>query len=174
PTMTTQRSLRLCVYSDCDVFGGAENMLVAILAAAGGREDVEPFFAYRRSSAYERGVHARIAPTVPQRGLTLPAPAPLWDSLTGWPRRMVKGLAYALLVRQLCQLWDLVVLYRLFRRINPALVHVNNGGFPGAASCNAAALAARLANVPATVYVANSIAAGYRRPLRRADHPPDP
>jgi glycosyltransferase involved in cell wall biosynthesis/SAM-dependent methyltransferase len=168
-----RRALRVCVYSDCDVFGGSENMLVAILADASRRDEVEPFFAYRHSSAYEQGVRQRIPSQVARRSISLPAPELLWGSLNGWPRQTVKALAYAFLVRQLCQLWDLLVLYRLFRQTKPDLVHVNNGGFPGAASCNAAAVASRLANVPATVYVANSIAAGYRRPLRWADYPLD-
>jgi glycosyltransferase involved in cell wall biosynthesis len=66
-----------------------------------------------------------------------------------------------------------VRLYLLFRADRPDIMHVNNGGYPAAASCNAAAVAARLAGVPVVVYVANNPAADYRSPLRWADYPLD-
>jgi glycosyltransferase involved in cell wall biosynthesis len=63
-------------------------------------------------------------------------------------------------------------MYSELRRSNPDVVHINNGGFPGAISCNATAIAARLAGLP-TLYVVNNIAYPYRTPGRVLDYPVD-
>jgi glycosyltransferase involved in cell wall biosynthesis len=164
---------RICFYSDCDSFGGAENMLVALLndAVDTGRLDVT--FAYRTSPPYDAGVRERIRPGVPLVPLRLHTPEALWEPLPRWPRRAIKAAAYGLMVRQLIQAEQTVHLRRLFERLRPQIVHVNNGGFPGASSCTPAALAARQAGVPVVVYGVNNLAVGYSSPLRWFDYPLD-
>jgi glycosyltransferase involved in cell wall biosynthesis len=61
----------------------------------------------------------------------------------------------------------------VLRRTKPNILHVNNGGFPGSPSCNAAVVSARLARVPVIVYVVNNLATGYGSPLRWGDWPLD-
>jgi glycosyltransferase involved in cell wall biosynthesis len=159
-------------YSDCYMFGGSEHMLLVLMRAAAD-SDADVRFTYRASAAYEAELRGKIPAGVVRYGLRLPDPESVWSGLSGRLRRVVKALAYALLLRQLFQVWDVARLYVLFRADRPDVVHINNGGFPGAASCNAAAVAASLARVPVIVYVVNNIAAGYSSPLRWADYPFD-
>lgn len=165
--------MKIHYYSDSYIFGGSEHMVAVLLDAAAKSDAVDARFTYRKSASYEAGVRARLDRRIRAEGIRLPNPEDLWDGLHGWPRRIAKGLAHAVLARQAFQLWDLARLYARFRRERPDVVHVNNGGFPAAASCNPAAVAARLAGVRAVVYVVNNRAVGYRSPLRWADYPLD-
>src|SRR4051812_14787074 len=51
-----------------------------------------------------------------------------------------------------------VRLRRLFSRLRPDLVHINNGGYPGGETCRLAALAARAAGVRGVVHFVHSTA----------------
>jgi glycosyltransferase involved in cell wall biosynthesis len=73
-----------------------------------------------------------------------------------------------------------VRLRRLFRRLRPDLLHINNGGYPGGETCRLAALAARAEGVPAVVHFVHSTAsaasfpAGVEHALDRSiDHATD-
>lgn len=170
-------SLRIHYHSDCDSFAGCEQMLVVLLRSAKESRDVEASFSYRRSARYGKVAQQRLPPGVPVSPLALPdanaVRSALSKSVHGRALWILKAITYALPLRQVFQVFDIGRLWLLFRRTRPAVVHINNGGFPGAASCNAAAVAARLARVPVVVYVVNNIASGYRNPLRWADFPLD-
>jgi glycosyltransferase involved in cell wall biosynthesis len=49
-------------------------------------------------------------------------------------------------------------LRRLFRELRPDVLHINNGGYPGAETCRLAALAARAEGVPGIVHFVHSTA----------------
>jgi glycosyltransferase involved in cell wall biosynthesis len=168
-----ERPLRVHYYSDSYIFGGSEHMVGVLLDAAVASDAIDARFTYRHSRAYDDPARRRVPAGIPINGIRLPNPEDLWSSLVGVPRRLVKGAAYATFVRQAFQVWDVGRLYQIFRADQPDVVHVNNGGFPAAASCNAAAVAARLAGVPVVVYVVNNRAVDYRTPLRWPDLPLD-
>jgi glycosyltransferase involved in cell wall biosynthesis len=58
------------------------------------------------------------------------------------------------------------LLLGLFRRLRPDVLHVNNGGYPGAHSCRVAVLAARAAGVPRIVHFVHNIPEPPRWPAR--------
>jgi glycosyltransferase involved in cell wall biosynthesis len=68
---------------------------------------------------------------------------------------------------------DFLRLQKLFREISPDILHINNGGFPGAHSCRVAVLAAKSVGIKSIVFVVNNMAAGYRHPYRWIDLPLD-
>ncbi len=170
-------SLHIHYHSDCDSFAGCEQMLVVLLRSAQQCRDVEASFSYRHSTTYAEVAQRRLPRGIPIEALALPdanaVRSGLGGSVHGRLLWTLKAITYALPLRQVFQVFDVVQLWFLFRRTRPTIVHINNGGFPGAASCNAAAVAARLAGVPVVVYVVNNIASGYRSPLRWADFPLD-
>lgn len=170
-------SLRIHYHSDCDSFAGCEQMLVVLLRSARESRDLKASFSYRHSTRYAEVAQQRLPPGVPVSALALPdanaVRSALSNSVRGRALWILKAITYALPLRQVFQIFDIGRLWLLFRRTRPTIVHINNGGFPGAASCNAAAVAARLAEVPIVVYVVNNIASGYRNPLRWADFPID-
>jgi glycosyltransferase involved in cell wall biosynthesis len=69
--------------------------------------------------------------------------------------------------------YEIFVLYKLFKKIDPNILHINNGGYPAALSARAAAVAGRLAKVPKIVMVINNMSVNYRHFFRWMDYPID-
>jgi glycosyltransferase involved in cell wall biosynthesis len=176
-SLVASQPMRIHYHTDCYWFGGSEIALLLHVEAAFDSADVEPIFTYRAGSEYESGLRTQASRRVQARRLRLPDPADLKQALTHGksPRvaRMLRGGVSLLPLRQLCLAWDVARMYALFRAGAPDVVHINNGGYPGAISCNAAAIAARAARVPVVVYVVNNVAMAYHRPSRLLDYPVD-
>ncbi len=161
--MTTRP--RLHFHSDCDFFGGCENMLVNFFNDPRLQEGYMLSFSYRSVPAYVEGLRKRLAPVQQERGLQL-----LSESAPGaWARKLPRPLALPLLAIQsllLLRYWilacNVVLLLRAWRREKIYLLHINNGGYPGASSSRAAAIAAWLLGIPRVVMVVNNIAAQQR------------
>jgi len=160
--------MRLHFHSDCRFFAGCENMLACLFGSALVRAKHAVTFSYRRSRAYEQGLAARIpnAPTVFPLILCTGA-APLAAGL------LPRVVARAVQARPLGFVYDVARLRRLLQQIRPDVLHINNGGFPGALSCLAASVAGRLAGVPARLMTVNNLAVGYDRLSRYLDRPID-
>ena len=169
--------MRVHYHADCYWFGGSEVVLLLHVEDAFRRADEQPVFTFRAGSEYEAGLTAQASPTVRATRLRLPDPADLKRALSRNRSqrigRVLRGGVSLLPLRQLCMAWDIGRLYALFRAEDPDVVHINNGGYPGAISCSAAAIAAHIAGVPAIVYVVNNIAVPYERPSRLLDYPID-
>jgi glycosyltransferase involved in cell wall biosynthesis len=161
-------------HSHCASFAGCENMLQYCFQDEEFRRQYRITFSYQQSPVYEAGFRRRVGgqlETLPCRFLDLDEqtssiePAAL--------RGAIKAVSYALLVPYWYVLWNMFVLYRIFRRCEIDVLHVNNGGYPGARSCLSAVLAARLCEIPAIVYVVNNMAQPYTSPSRWLDFPLD-
>jgi glycosyltransferase involved in cell wall biosynthesis len=63
--------------------------------------------------------------------------------------------------------------YHLFRRLKPDILHINNGGYPGAFSARAAALGGKAAKINKILMVVNNLAADYKSISRKLDYPTD-
>ena len=61
------------------------------------------------------------------------------------------------------------VLTKVFRDINPDIIHINNGGYPAATSCYAAVKAAGSCGIKHVIYMVNNMAMDYSHPLRWFD-----
>lgn len=165
--------MRVHFHTDCRSFAGCEQMLVVLLDAYS-----DASFTYRWSLDYERGAVGRLPSQLLNEGaLRLPDAARLREhlalTLRGHVLKMAKAFTMVLPVRQVFQVWDVLVLYRRMRWLRPDVLHINNGGFPGGASCNAAVVAARLARIRPIIYVVNNQAEHYRWPPRWYDWPLD-
>ena len=168
--------VRIHYHTDCYWFSGSEATLMVLLAAMLEQPELEAEFTYRAWPEYERGLRAKLDPRVRSRRLRLPDPANLKAALSRGrsPRvaRALRGGVSLMPIRQLCLVWDIGRMYAELKRSDPDVVHINNGGFPGAISCNATAIAASIAGIPA-LYVVNNIAYPYRTPGRLFDYPVD-
>jgi len=161
---------RILYYSDCPFFAGSENMIANFSASEGLRSDASILLLHRRNPVYTRGLRQRACFSMD-------------EVYSLWLYHANPGMKYskpiirliwrllALVGRHLFFWADVVLLWRYIRRIRPDLVHINNGGLPGAMTCTAAALAARLCGVRSIVYVVNNLAVPYRSFSRFVDWP---
>ena len=168
-------ALRLHFHTDNHAYSGSEVVLASLLRWAASDPGVVPSFTYRSSPGYDHAIEPRLPPGLEAASLHLPDPT---DLASPWKHRplawrAVRGLLEVAAVAKLLFAIDVVRLRRRFRRSRPDVVHVNNGGFPGAISCNAAVVAARWAGVPVVTYVVNNLASSRRGVRRWSDWPVD-
>ena len=118
-------------------------------------------FSYRKSERYEAGLKNRVSTGVNGESYPILAGNVLNQLAVNMPGPVhiaIRGLNYLLLLRYWILAWNVLVLYRAWRHRGIDLLHINNGGYPGAISCQSAAIAASLAGISRVVMVVNNIA----------------
>lgn len=160
--------MKIHYHSDCAFFAGCEKMLINFWTSAELRQKYVISFSYRWSQAYSDGLYKHITPDFPVFPLFLPIqnwPEKNWKQVPEVLNRFTRFL-FRLVTRIPFIIYDVLVLMRLFRRLAPDVVHINNGGYPAARSARAAAVAAKLVGIKYVLMVVNNQAVGYCHPDR--------
>lgn len=163
---------RLLLYSDCPFFAGCENMVAGLLNSPELRRDFETLLVYRGSRRYEEGAAARLDGGVRREPALVFSADDLAEAL-GPLGGFMRALGLVTALKYFFALLALPVLLFKFRGFKPDIVHINDGGYPGAYSCLPAVFAARLAGAKAVVFVVNNLAVPYDRLSRRLERPLD-
>lgn len=147
-------------------------MLSNFWASSELRQLCEISFSYRANTAYTYGLHKRVNVDFPVYPLKITDPSSVGRYVSYLPSGLKNILAVVLrvLLEFPIFLHDVFILTRLFRRIRPQILHINNGGYPGALSCRAAAVAGKLCGIQNVLMVVNNLAipyVGYKRWLGR-------
>ncbi len=160
---------KILLYSDCIFYGGCENMVTILMNSK--RFDMD--FIYRQTDIYDKGLHEQ----VPSRNNVYPLK--IKDSMTiisnlfGTPRnRFIRNFIWILFylpLRFYCITSNIRPIYKFMKKNNYDLIHINNGGYPGAESAYSAVIAAKMAGIPNITYMVNNQALGYDRAFRFAD-----
>jgi glycosyltransferase involved in cell wall biosynthesis len=168
---------RIHYYSDCPFFGGCENMLALFFNDRQFRESFDISFTYRYSPRYQKDLAKKIQISPKYTPVNLFDHYDLYhyiDEKAGPSlRKPLKILINILLIKYIFMVINTWILFRHFSGRDIDLLHINNGGYPGAYSTISAVFAAKLAGVPRIVYVINNLPAGYRSPERWLDYPVD-
>jgi len=162
-------------HSDCPFFAGCENMLAVLLNSDELRAAYNVSFSFRYSAEYASGYLRRVHSAVPLypvyfSDISDVSKLPIWIPILG--RRILMKLIMMMIHWPLIA-YEVFVLTRLFHKIKPDILHINNGGYPAALSARAAAIAGKIANIPKIVMVVNNLAADYGRISRWSDYPVD-
>lgn len=170
----TKRSI--LYYSDCFFFAGCEKMLTVFFSSTRLLERYNISFGYKYSRAYAEGLSMNLESQVPMRMFKLlPEFIPPLPAGAGLVRRFLVKVANRILfwMRFPAFFFDVFIFFLYFRKNRPDILHLNNGGYPGARSVRAAAIAARLNHINRIVMVVNSTAFGYDSFGRWMDYPLD-
>jgi len=155
-------------YTDCFIFGGCEKPVYEVITSGRFREKYDCKIFYRKSSEYCDGL-CKTFPGIDKelmKGFRFP------DQTTGsyfirrlagdgrlsrslnFVHRVLLRLAQAFIFT-----YEVIVLAAAFALEKASVVHINNGGYPGALSCRAAAVAAKLAGKKHVVLSVHNTAA---------------
>ena len=132
-------------------------------------------FSYVKNELYTQGLQRRISNDL----LIYPVKFPDLSDYSKFPKWMPLlsrkvFMAFIRLVFHLpLLLYQVLVLHRLFKKINPDILHINNGGYPAANSARAASIAGKWAGISKVVMVVNNMAVDYRHYSRWFDYPID-
>ena len=164
--------IKVHYHSDCPFFAGCENMLTNFFNSEKFRKNHDVSFSYRYSVKYSQGLTLRLTNQLPVYPLVFLN----FSEFSFFDNRLLNKLAI-LTLRLLLTLpeffYQIFILFRLFRKIKPDILHINNGGYPGALSARAAVVAAKLSGVPKVLMVVNNLALNYKRFSRILDFPLD-
>ena len=131
-------------------------------------------FIYRWNPGYEEGYKRRVVNDIETIPVRLYDHYDLYNSIDtiNWVslHKPLKILVNLLLIKYLFLFLNTITLFRLTRKRHVDLLHVNNGGYPGAYSTISMVMAAKLCNITPIVYVVNNIAVGYHSPERWLDY----
>lgn len=150
-------------------------MLSNLLCSSELRQLCEISLSYRANAAYTSGLHKRVDVDFPIYPLKISDPSSISSYVPNLPsslKNIVVVVLRALLGLPIF-LYDVFVLARLFNRIQPQILHINNGGYPGALSCRAAAVAAKICGIKNVLMVVNNLAIPYISYKRWLDRPID-
>lgn len=164
--------IKIHYHTDCPFFAGCENMLANFFNSDDFRKQYNVSFSYRYSESYTQGFKKRITGKLPTYPLFFPDLTNfsfLPKFLTPILRRVLTIFLRQLLIAPVF-LFQLCVLFNLLKKLKPDILHINNGGYPGALSSRAAAIAAKLAGVPSVLMVVNNMAVDYKRVSRWPDY----
>jgi glycosyltransferase involved in cell wall biosynthesis len=162
-------------HSDCPFFAGCENMLAVLLNSDELKSTYNLSFSYRYSAEYVSGYAKRVHSTVPLYpfyflNISDVSKLPMWIPLLG--RRIIMKLIRLIIYWPL-MVYEVFVLSRLFHKIKPDILHINNGGYPAALGARAAAIAGKITAIPRIIMVVNNLAVDYKNFSRWADFPVD-
>ncbi len=157
---------KVLIYTDCFVYGGSERLMIFLLKNKKLNEEFDLLFAFRNHKEYFKSLSDDI------KNLKINiAVYPLFGLANATFFNKLNRSKLPLLVKNIIKLpffllqksgIYFVVNFLLFvsfiKKTRPQIVHVNNGGYPGANSCNQFVLAARMCGIRAIVYQVNNIA----------------
>jgi len=164
--------IKIHYHSDCQFFAGCENMLVNFFNSEKFRKAHDISFSYRYSVKYSQGFNLRLARTLPVYPLVFFDPSNFYFFDNNLLNKLA-SLTPRLLLTPILFFYQIFTLFRLFKKIKPEILHVNNGGYPGALSARAAVIAGKLAGVPKVLMVVNNLAINYKKLSRYLDYPVD-
>jgi L-malate glycosyltransferase len=140
-------------HTDCDFFAGCENMLSVLFNDKTFRDRYEVSLSYGYSKEYEEGLQKRVNADLKTYPLkTILRYTPNESGSVILLKKFINNL-----FRYLLFTYNVIRIRGIIKKEKPGIVHINNGGYPGAYSCSAAVYAARLAGVKNIVYVVNNI-----------------
>jgi glycosyltransferase involved in cell wall biosynthesis len=163
---------RILFYSDCQIFGGSERMLPLLMNNSQLQESFKVFFAYRQTKEYETGLRGKLDPRIKIYPLSIHDPDYLSGSRYFFNHKFLNRVTSRILRFPLFIL-DIWRLAFLIKEVKPDLIHINNGGYPGALSCRAAVLSAKIVGVRNITMVVNNITVEYLSLRRKLQRPLD-
>ena len=131
-------------------------------------------FMYRYTPKYENGLNKRVSTSIEKIPVHIYDHYDLYnlaDSIR-WKifRKPLKIIINLMLIKYVYLFVNIIKLRKIVRRTKIDILHVNNGGYPGAYSTIAMVFAAKLCGIRRVVFVVNNITQGYQSPERWLDY----
>ena len=145
---------KLHIHSDNSTWCGCENMPGVFLQDKKLNEIFDITFSYRYSKEYLEGMikWVDIKKCILDYSIIFyPMKLPI-----SYLYRLQPYFKPAMIFKYLLFFDEIRRMYKLLKHIKPDVLHINNGGYPAASSCNAAAIAGKLVGVPKITYMINS------------------
>ena len=147
---------KILFYTDCSIFGGCERPFFNIIASEEFASKYEYRLIYRKTKIYTQSLFD-LYPILSPRNITgvyFPdintCKAYLETKISNkylyWLAKLSASLIFRILFLSIF-VYETIYLFFLFKKQKMRIIHINNGGYPGAVSCRPAVFSARLAGI---------------------------
>jgi glycosyltransferase involved in cell wall biosynthesis len=160
---------RIHFHSECNYFAGSEKVLFLIMNKICQKPYVEVTFSFKENQSYTKAVADLLDKRIKIIDLIKPN---FFEKQTDLKFGRITSFIKKFAVRFIFFI-EIYKFYNLFRQLRPDILHVNNGGYPGAFSARAAVLGGKAAKVKRILMVVNNLAADYKSIARKFDYPTD-
>jgi len=152
----------ILIFTDCYIYGGSEKLMAFLLENEILNKDFELLYSYRKHKEYEIGLkneglfdRENNFPLILMSNHTLFYKINCLN-ISKYLKGAMKVPFFLLAKFKIYFLWNLVRFILLLIRTKPDIIHVNNGGYPGASSCSVIVLANYLTIKANIVYQVNN------------------
>ncbi|MFC0776749.1 glycosyltransferase [Flavobacterium sp. HJSW_4] len=165
--------LKILIFSDCYIYGGSEKLMAFLLKNEILNQNFDLLYSYRKHKGYEEGLkNENLLNRKGNHPLILLSNETLFHqiNLLSFYSLFKNILKLPFFILQKCQiyfLWNLLVLIYLLLKTRPDLIHINNGGYPAAKSCNILVIANFLTIRKKVIYQVNNQARECKSSLER-------
>src|ERR1035437_3796251 len=134
---------KILVFTDCYIYGGCERLMSFLMRNETLNKKFILSLAYRNHSSYNKGMQNDYLQVDQERliPLNLLSNDTLFynincKKISPFLKNLIKVPFYIFEKTNIYRVWNLIIFFLLLRKIRPELIHINNGGYPGAKSCN--------------------------------------
>ncbi|WP_293302839.1 glycosyltransferase [Pedobacter sp. UBA4863] len=153
---------RLLVFSDCYIYGGSERLMSFLIKNEVLNESYDLIYAYRKHKEYEEGL--KNEGLLNRKGnfpLILLSNETFFykvnAKISNQALRLIIKIPFFIIEKiGLYFLWNIFVFMKLLLTTKPDIIHVNNGGYPAAKSCNILVVANFLTIRSKVIYQVNN------------------
>lgn len=158
---------KILIFSDCYIYGGSEKLMAFLLKNEILNKNFIFSYGYRKHKGYEIGL--KNEGLLGRKGnipLVLLSNETLYHQINNLAissllKKGIKVPFFLLEKMRIYFIWNLLVLMYLLLKVKPDLIHINNGGYPAAKSCNILVVANFLTLKSKIIYQVNNQARDY-------------
>ena len=152
---------KILIFSDCFIFGGCEIVLTNLVNSELITKNFNIIYSYRKLKEYDTAVNSKVHCN------DILMPIKLLSNVTfiyklnlkkKWYNNLVKNLLQLISLLGVYEFVNLIILFFFFKKQNPDVLFINNGGYPGSKLSRIAVFAARLNNINKVLFNVNNMA----------------
>lgn len=153
---------KVLIFSDCYIYGGSEKLMSFLLKNEILNNNYILQYSYRKHKDYEKGLKNEDLLTRKNNfPLVLMSNSTLFYKINclkifKFSKIILKLPFYVLDKIKFYSFWNLLCLIYLLFKTKPDLIHINNGGYPGARTCNLLVIANYLTIKSKIIYQVNN------------------
>jgi len=154
---------RVLVFSDCYIYGGSERLMSFLMNNDFLNKKFNLTLAFRNSKDYNKGLKGDLINVSENKiiALCLLSNETLFHLINclncpGIVKKILKAPFFIIQKLGIYALWNLIVFSKLLKSQTPSIIHINNGGYPAAKSCNVFVLANYLFGRAKVIYQVNN------------------
>lgn len=154
---------KILIYSDCYIYGGSEKLVSYITKNNFIQERFNITLVYRNHKIYQDAINREYS--FEEKKMLFPLPIAsnatffYKINLLNIPNIIKKGIKLPFYIIEklgLFFIYNLLLQIYVLSRLSPDIIHINNGGYPGAGSCSTMVFASKLIRKIPIVYQINN------------------